>query len=352
MDLIKRMYETNDIQLELGKPFVYFNDLDDTDKLWKFLRNVHCYSTDLSYEEVDYNLVEIFNKLGFMDSDSICLHNMRIGNSRYDINKEGYCLFNFSLNSLEYENDNTIGYYSSNELFTSGERYAIYPGVKLSSGNESLYYTVGTGPYIRQFDIKINENMVLTREYSDKEVFFMFDCGDKIFTIRIKKPLSKVVTDNYILDNELELIEYLRDLSSYDMVDIYNNLCEISLGNDISKYLEIDLCESVKTHSGWKNINSLTIKNGNLDCAVRTMGDRTVTLHGNGNWNYTLSDEKVTFRINSGKNLRYGIEANSDRVMNDYMDNLMKYDVSIAKREVEDTKKIVKALGIGVKKRR
>ena len=104
--------------------------------------------------------------------------------------------------------------------------------------------------------------------------------------------------------------------------------------------------------SGWKNINSVTIKNGKIDSIIRTIGNKTITCYGNGNWNYVLNDENVTFKINFGKTLRYGIETNNDSAMDDYTDSLLKYDVSTARREVEDTKRLVREkFGLDVKKR-
>ena len=352
MNLIEKVYENNSVVLEENSPFVYFNDLGDIDKLMSFLKYARSFDTDLSYEEMDANLVKLFGKLGFGLNDSICLHNMKIGSSKYNVNQEGYCEFNYSVNTLEYEKGNIIGYYSSSELFDGTERYSTYPGVKLSSGNESLYYTVGTGPYIRKYSIKLNEEVTLIREYSNDEAFFMFEGIENTFIIRVKKPLSKIVTGNYVLDNELELVNYLRSLSSYDMVEIYNKLREISLGEDVSKYPEIFICESIKKENIFEDVNSVCIKNGDVDSIVRTVGDREITCYGNGNWSYMLSDENITFRINSGKTLRYGIETKSDKSMDEYTDTLLKYDVGTARREVEDTKRLVREkFGLSVKKR-
>lgn len=353
MDLIKGLYENKDDVLEHERPLVYYYDLNDVDKLIGFLKSVYCFDTDLSYEELDYNLVEIFNRLGFLENDSICLGNMRIGSSKYDVNKEGYCTFNYSVNCLEFTSGDVVGYYSNNELFDGSEGCAMYPGVKLTSGNESLYYTVGTGPYIRKYDIKINENLTLTREYSKNSVLFIFEELGRRFVIKVDKPISKVVTENYVLDNELLLLEYLKGLSSFDIVEIFKKLCEISLGKDVSKYSEITLCESNKTENGWKDTSLISIKLGTVDNIIRTIGDKTITWYGNGNWTYVLSDENVTFRINSGKTLKYGIEAKNDMIMDSYTDNLFKYDVCVARREIEDTKKLVKEkLGLSIKKRK
>ena len=344
MNLIKKIYGEDREYLEYDRPFVFCYDSDDVDRLKLILNEMHSLDTDLSYDKVYYNMVEIFNRLGLGNNDSICLHNMSVGTSRFDRTKEGCCSFNYSINSLEYSEGNVIQYYSSNELFDGCEKYSVYPGVKLSNNNESIYYTVGSVPCVRKYDIRINDSVTLTREYLSDEVLFMFEGIDTNFVIRIKKPSSKIVKGNsYILDNELELVNYLRTLTMpFDMMEVYKRICEISLNNDISLYPEITLGESNKVNNSWKCINLITLKNGEMDTVIRTIGDKKITCYGNDNWSYVLSDENVVFTINSGRTLRYGIEAKNEEIMNDYTDTLLRYDVSTARSEVEDTKRLVK----------
>lgn len=349
MNLIERLYESNDMDFEEENAFVYFYNIDTVSCVIKFLNDIHYFDTDISYEKFDYNIVRMFSNLGFGQS-SICLHNMEKGNSRYNMFDAGYCIFDYSVDSLECVDGDRIEYYASNELFDGDN--AKYPGFKLSSGNTALYYTVGTGPYIRKYDIKLSENVTLIREFMRDEALFIYEQEDKSLVIRIKKPNNKIVTSDYILDNELELLEYLKSLTSFEIVEIYNKLCELSLGNNISVYPEISICESIKVENNYQDINALTIRNGNLDSIVRTVLDKSLTLYGNGNWNYMLSSENVNFIINSGKTFRYRIDTKNDKVMDEYADTLLQYDVGVAKREVEDTKKLVKSLGIGVKKNR
>lgn len=344
MNLIEKIYESDKELLEYDKPFMFCYNPNDVDEMRNFLKDVHCLDTDLSYDKVYYNMVEIFNRLGLGKNDNICLHDMYFGVSKYDRTRNGYCSFRYSINSLDNSEENVIRYYSSNELFDGNERYSIYPGVKLSNRDESVYYTVGTVPCVRKYDIKINDGVTLTREYSDDEVFFMFEGIDENFIIRIKKPSSKIVKGNsYELDNELELVNYLRTLTMpFDMVEVYKSICDISLNNDISMYPEITLCESKKINNSWKDINLITIKNGEVDTIVRTIGDKTITCYGNDNWSYILSDENIVFTINSGRTLTYGIEAKTEKAMDDYTNTLLRYDVSTARSEVMETKSMVK----------
>lgn len=349
MNLIERLYENHNIDGCDIDTFVYFNDLDDINKVMKFLKDVRCFNSDLTYDEFDYNLVKIFKML-FGDS-SICLHDMIIGKSRYNRLDEGCFLFNYTLGHLEFNKGDIIGYYSSNELF-DGE-YARYPGIQLISGNTSLYYLTGSEPRIMKYEIKVNDDLMINREFSLDSVLFILDSKvNGRFVIKIDKPNNMVVDNNYVLDNELELVKSLKNIESYDVANIYNILSEISLGNDISIYPEITVSEMVDTECGVRDKNLLTIKDGRLDCAVRTIGDKTLTLHGDGNWSYVINDEYVNFRINSGDTFKYVIETKDDKLADNYVETLLSFDANKAKEEVEDTKKLVKALGIGVKKNR
>ena len=351
MELIKQIYRNSNIGVEEGSTFVCFYNFNDKNKFERFLNDTCSYDTDLSYEEVYLNLVMLFSELG-LGNGSVCLHDMKVGTSKYDINQAGICSFNYSVSSLKCNLGDVVEYYSSGELFDGSVKYVNYPGVKLTSGDTSLYYTLGSVPYIRKYDIQINDSVKLIREFSKDEVLFMFEGLDSNFIIRIKKPSYKSGNNDYVLDNELIFLDYLRSLSSYDMVEIYNKLCELCLGKDISVYPEITICQSIRTDYSYYDTDSITIKNGDIDVIVRTVGDKSIICYGNGNWNYILSDENVTFKISSGKTLRYKIETKTDKEMDEYTESLLKYDVNAARSEVEDTKKLIREkLGLSVKKR-
>lgn len=343
MDLIKRIYRGKNENLEQNNTTVLFDEMSTMEKVMNFLSDVHYLDTDLYIPEVVYNFSEIFNRLEIGLDQGIFLQNIQIGSSRYNMLDNGYCSFNYSLgNTIESNDDNTITYYSSNELFP-GEKYAIYPGVKLSSGNESLYYSVGSVPILRQYSIKLNEELTLIREYSQDEVLFTIRGINRDVVIRIKKPISKVVENDYLLDNEILVLDYLKTLTNdYDVIDVYIKLCELSLGKDVSVFQEIKIYDSVKKGNKYFDNNLISIKNGNIESLVRTIGDKTITLFGNGNWIYELSDEFVDFRIDSGKTMKYHIETKSERDMDDYTDGLLRYDINNAKREVEETRELVR----------
>ena len=55
-----------------------------------------------------------------------------------------------------------------------------------------------------------------------------------------------------------------------------------------------------------------------------------------------MSDEFVSFKISSGKTMKYHIETKTEKQMDDYTDGLLRYDVNSAKKEVEETRELVK----------
>ena len=343
MDLIKKIYEDKSEHINsIRKVIILYDKFEKIDCFMKFLVDSYYFDTDLYLPEFEYNIQEIFSRLGIELNESIILKNMKIGPSRYNVSQDGYCVVNYQMLDSENSDDNTIAYYSSNELFP-GESYSVYPGVKLCSGNESLYYSVGSVPCLRKYSIQLNEDVTLIREYSKDFVLFIIEGKESHLVIRIKKPISKVVKTDYLLDNELAVLDYLKNLNrTYDVMDVYNNLCQLSLGNNVDVYQEITLCESIKTRFGLVDNNVLSVKNGEIDSVVRTIGDKTITLSGNGSWSYSLSDEFVDFKINSGKTMKYHIETKTESEMDDYTDGLFRYDVSVAKREVEETRELVR----------
>lgn len=345
MDLIKRIYEDrSENTTEIRKTTVLYGNVENVESIMRFLANVYCFDTDLYFPEFDNNMELLFGKLGIELIGNVSLMGMKIGSSRYTDSQGGTITFNYHLLNSENRDDNMITYYSSNELFL-GEKFSIYPGVKLSSGNESLYYSVGSVPVLRKYSIELNEDITLTREYSSEEVLFTIEGKTTHLVIRVKKPASKVVENNYELDNEMLVLDYLKTLTgTYDVMDIYNKLCEISLGNDVSMYQEITVCESIKNKYGccYCDSNLISVRNGDIESVVRTIGDKTITLSSNGCWSYVLSDEFVSFKISSGKTMKYHIETKTEKQMDDYTDGLLRYDVNSAKKEVEETRELVR----------
>lgn len=92
----------------------------------------------------------------------------------------------------------------------------------------------------------------------------------------------------YKLENEEGLVLYLVNLiPPFNLVDVYNNICEISLLDDISKYREVYLEVSKKD----KVIDLIHFMNGELERFGITYSDeRSLFLNKDDSWEYYYSD--------------------------------------------------------------
>ena len=126
--------------------------------------------------------------------------------------------------------------------------------------------------------------------------------------------------------------------------EIIKRLCEISLGDDLSEYSQITLCESNKIElprPRWKDINLLVLRKGNMYELIRTIDNKVISLNKMGEWKYTMDDETTELSIDSGLGVIYNISGSSQKVVDDYIDCLFAYDVGKARTEVEGIKKLV-----------
>lgn len=352
MDLIRRLYENRVIQkdgqdllFDEGRPEILFSDEKSLVEFSRFIQRANSHN-DSFLPNVVPDFIDLFNALGIGRYGEIELSNIKIGSSKYNASKEGYCSLDYLVDSHEYKEGNMIAYYSSGEL------YNFYSGIKLSSGNESICCLMNHGLHIQQYSIRINKDVTLTREYYKDEVLFMFEGLSKRLVIRVKKPISIEIDTDYELVNEVKFLDYLKVLTyPYDMVEIYNKLCEISLGSDVSIYPEIIVCELSNTLSGWKDTNLISIKNGEIDSIIRTSGDKKISFDGNGNWNYMMSDENVMFTISSSDKISCSIETKNDKEMDDYTERLFRYDINTARSEVVAAKRLIREkIGLGCKR--
>ena len=165
MELISRLYsnrrmkENRDIDVS-SNPGLLFIDEDMLSKVDAFLRDFCVLDTDLEFSAFVKNITSIFNDLGIGRNGRIVLSNMK------SLSASGICSFNYGVNGVGSKIREVLEYYSSGEHFLDSEPYSIYPGVKVSNGKESICYSVGTVPQIRQYSIKINKDSILSREYS------------------------------------------------------------------------------------------------------------------------------------------------------------------------------------------
>ena len=187
------------------------------------------------------------------------------------------------------------------------------------------------------------------RNYNWEDAEYIISKGENQFVLKVDKPYDLENTEEYYyrLHNEGELANYLSHLEfPIEIGEVYKKICEISLGN-VSDYPFVSLCAI----SNGLETDTLDIEEGEWQIFKKTKGGKTVVICQNGTWAYKsrnddASGNKATiFTINYEKNgIRCDIHAKTDSELDNYIDNLASNNVSTAREEVEDTKKLIKQI--------
>lgn len=183
--------------------------------------------------------------------------------------------------------------------------------------------------YKRRF---FNNKVDIDVNYDDYKIYFEVDFDDFEYSTRR-------------LENEKELQRYLMNLTFPISIEkVYKDICEISLG-DVSKYSRIVLqcCDNKK--NGMVS-DLIVLENGNLEKFGMTKNDKTMFIDKYGNFSYRISDLETDFSVNISGDDKNKCEmfAKSSKYMDDYIDSLIVYDISDARKEKEETKKLVKKI--------
>lgn len=210
------------------------------------------------------------------------------------------------------------------------------------------------------YEQKYQDGTKYHREYSPKRVKYLISKGENELVLTIEKPYNqetpeKDKKDNFVkykLNNETELVNYLVELNfPITIEDVYKKICEISLGENVSDYPYIYLYATNKKNA----TDSIEIVDGNWIKFRKTKNDKTIVINQNGTWEYELNDNnlsedpennsQVKFLMKSGqKEISYKVIVKTDSELDDYTETLAMYDISTARKEVENTKKLVKQL--------
>ena len=89
------------------------------------------------------------------------------------------------------------------------------------------------------------------------------------------------------------------------------------------------------------------LDNGEINEFCITRDGKRVFVSSNGNWSYMMVDEdelvKFSMKVDNGR-ISYNVVGNTDSEIDDYTDTLIKYDMSVARKEVEDIKKLTRRM--------
>ena len=90
----------------------------------------------------------------------------------------------------------------------------------------------------------------------------------------------------------------------------------------------------------------ISLKNGIVNDFSITKDGKRIYVSNNGDWSYDMIDlDLVSFSLES-KNQKINciVSSNSNSELDNYTDSLIKYDISTARKEVEDTKVLVRSM--------
>jgi len=96
-----------------------------------------------------------------------------------------------------------------------------------------------------------------------------------------------------MINNEIELINYLNNLSfPVEIDDVCRNICRVSLG-DINKYTDI----SLKVYRNDVRTNIFSVKDGKLDYFQKIDSSKRITIGRDGVFSYTKEDDILRYLV-------------------------------------------------------
>ena len=201
----------------------------------------------------------------------------------------------------------------------------------------------------RIFKLSINEKKI-SRDISYRRYF---DSYYALFEIKNKDYKFEFIVSNYSndkeniikLDNEDKLEEYLVNLIfPVDIIDVYKNIVDIC-NLDVSKYQSFEI-KIIPSKVGKKG-DMIELKDGEFIQINMTKNGKRICLNKNDVWSYEMVDDDSLAKFSmfySNNNVSYNISSKNNGEMNEYVESLLEYDISMARSEVDDVKKLVRML--------
>lgn len=202
------------------------------------------------------------------------------------------------------------------------------------------------------------DGICYTRYLSRDNAKYVFDNGKYLLELDVYKPEDKVIPlfdelgyyDKYKLDNEDDLVKYMEGLEyPVSIIDIYKDICNITLLDDVSKYPRIILRVVEKNFNNEdKVINLIHLENGNLiEFGMQIVGtDRIVFIDRDGKWSYENNINDSLVRISSSdnyNNITYYIDAKYN-VSLSKIKAMFEDNIDNAYKDIDNTKVLVKKL--------
>ena len=292
---------------------------------------------DVCIYDIDDCLGLLFDKLGFKEDDEIEV---------LDIDNNGNVYFKVN-NSIDYVINVRRNSEDKYPLVSFKDNDGIEYGYQCIFREVKNYINLSINKF--KYGYKINNNIV-NYEVGSDYVEYSVQLLDKILEFRLSKPSKYTNRNGYYVYYEMPqhrgIVNYLSKLDNIDsIIDIYNDLCVLKIGNDIYKYDDIDLriindnenCnydvrELIKLENG--NVNMLIIKRNGYDVS-----------YSNGSWLCDNDRLQVMYEESNTNGIRsLNTRVNVLSKDNEYNDKMICNDIIDADNEVNDVKKLIRKI--------
>ena len=291
---------------------------------------------DICIYDIDLCMELLFNKLGFNDDDEINVLDIdNNGNIYFNVNDKDYSIRIKNNNDEKYP----VVYFKNIDGIVYGYQ-CIFREIK---GYISLSVNIFKCGY------KINKNIVnyeIGSDYVEYRVMVL----DKILEFRISKPYKYINKGGYYVNYEVPyhngIVNYLSKLDDINSIlDIYNDLCVLNIGNDIYKYDYIDL--RVMNRDEYDNYDVkelILLQEGNLSSLIVNRNGYDISFN-NDRWMCNNSRLQVMFELSKNKGIvSYNTRINYLKDDVEYDDSIIYRDIVDTDREVFEVKKLVKKI--------
>lgn len=288
----------------------------------------------VKYLERD-SISDILLEIGFKNGDTVYLYSKGLS----------YTEFYYSVNEDKKNIENTIQI-SYGALKNRGSNITI------KNENKMMSYAVNNNNKF-SLDVEkiyVSDVMEYTRHYyaNSSIMWFNSNVEDKDYILKLSIFKSLNEDDTLKLDNEMELEKYLCSLSlPCNLLDVFKNVCEISK-IDLNQYDSFSLALHKKNKRYQQEsevISHIDFMHGEFRSLSYIKEGKKINYKSSGDWSYEMIDEDdlVKLSINvKGDKVDCKINSNSESELDDYFKDLVVYDMSLVKNEINDVKRLVR----------
>lgn len=283
---------------------------------------------------VDECLCGIFSKLGFNILDEIVIYDVDKENTLlFRVNDQSFCRINLKSNCDEKY---PIMYFIDDRSHEYGYQCIVNNDVDVKLN-------------LFRYNSFLNDRNVFY-EVSNEWIEYSVYKDGNLLELRVSKPNNYVTNSGYYsmykLPNYKKLRKYFSNLDfSLSILDIYKGICEISLGDDTSKYSYVDLrkikCNENELDDDFKITDMIQLQDGQLFTVIITRNGRQVYLNNEGRCLCDTKRAQVEFSTFRTSIINFNSRVMPKCNIGDYTDELAYEDMNSARVEVVKVRKLV-----------